>query len=198
LSLRAQTAGAVNTLKRQPDGSILGDNTDGQGMVSDILDDQGWQIQGKRVLILGAGGAVRGVLQPLLAHAPKLCVIANRTSSKAKDLAESFSEYGNIQGCGFDDLTGQQFDLVINGTSASLSGELPPLPKNLLSQNANCYDMMYGNEPTVFLRWAQTQGSIGLADGLGMLVGQAAEAFHVWRHIKPATKNIIAQLRGEL
>ena len=198
LTERAQTAGAVNTLKRLEDGSVLGDNTDGQGMVSDILDNQGWSIKGKRVLILGAGGAVRGVLHPLLAQSPELVVIANRTASKAVDLAEAFAQYGVVKGCGYDGLAGLSFDLVINGTSASLSGDLPPLPANLLAPRACCYDMMYGSEPTVFLAWAVGQGAAACADGLGMLVGQAAESFYLWRGVKPEIAPVIEALRARL
>jgi len=198
LTDRAQTAGAVNTLKRLGDGSVLGDNTDGQGMVSDILDNQGWSIKGKRVLILGAGGAVRGVLHPLLAQAPELVVIANRTASKAADLAAAFSKYGLVKGCGYEGLNGLSFDLVINGTSASLSGDLPPLPERLLAPKACCYDMMYGAEPTVFLGWAVSHGAVACADGLGMLVGQAAESFYLWRGVKPEIAPVIESLRAQL
>lgn len=198
LTERAQTAGAVNTLKRESDGSILGDNTDGQGMVSDIIDNHGWTISGKRVLILGAGGAVRGVLQPLLAQQPESVVIANRTVSKAEALAKSFSQYGAVKGCSFDALQSQIFDVIINGTSASLSGDLPPLPEQLLAANACCYDMMYGAEPTVFLVWADKQGAQQCADGLGMLVGQAAESFLLWRGVKPDTSPVISTLRAQL
>lgn len=198
LTERATNAGAVNTLKLQADGRVLGDNTDGFGMVSDITDNQGWPVQGKRVLVLGAGGAVRGVLQPLLEQNPQRVVVANRTVAKAQALAEHFKQYGDIAGCGFDELPGQQFDLVINGTSASLSGDLPPLPDDLLAEGSCCYDMMYGAELTVFLRWAQDRGCNNLADGLGMLVGQAAESFFVWRGVRPQIAPVIAELRKQL
>ena len=197
LTERAQTAGAVNTLKRLQDGSILGDNTDGAGMVADIL-RQGWPIAGKRVLILGAGGAVRGVLQPLLAEQPEQVVIANRTLSKALTLVKEFRTMGRVAACGFDDLVDQRFDLVINGTSASLGGELPPLPGTLLQPGAACYDMMYGAKPTVFLEWATAHGCDNCADGLGMLVGQAAESFYLWRQIRPTTETVIDAIRATL
>ena len=198
LTERAETAGAVNTLKRLPDGTILGDNTDGQGLVSDIIEHLGWALSGKNVLILGAGGAVRGVLQPLLEQSPARVVIANRTVAKALTLVKAFRRFGKVQACGFKDLDGQQFDIIINGTSASLAGDLPPLPENLLADNACCYDMMYGAEPTVFMRWAEQQSASHIADGLGMLVGQAAESFQLWRNKKPDVASVIDRLRGLL
>lgn len=198
LTERAQTAGAVNTLKRLDDGTILGDNTDGQGLVSDITDHLGWSLTDKNVLILGAGGAVRGVLQPLLEQSPTRVVIANRTVAKALSLVKVFRSFGKVQACGFKDLEGQKFDVVINGTSASLAGDLPPLPDSLLTENACCYDMMYGAEPTVFMQWAEQHGAHNIADGLGMLVGQAAESFQLWRNKKPDVASVIESLRKQL
>lgn len=198
LTERAQNAGAVNTLKMLESGEILGDNTDGQGMVSDIVDNLGWSLAGKSILVLGAGGAVRGVLQPLLEQSPARVVIANRTIAKALTLVREFKRYGKVQACGFADLNDQQFDVVINGTSASLSGDLPPLPDMLLGEDAVCYDMMYGADPTVFMQWAQQQGAKDIADGLGMLVGQAAEAFLLWRGVKPEVKPVIEKVREKL
>lgn len=197
LTPRARRAGAVNTLAIQADGKILGDNTDGIGMVHD-MHNLGWDIQGKRVLILGAGGAVRGILQPLLEEHPAQIVIANRTLSKAQELVAEFHDLADISACEFIHLAGEQFDLVINGTSASLSGDLPPLPEHLLKPGACCYDMMYGAEPTVFLKWAMENGAAKTADGLGMLVGQAAEAFYLWRHIRPEVIPVITSLRRQL
>ncbi|UTW44589.1 shikimate dehydrogenase [bacterium SCSIO 12696] len=197
LSERAKCAGAVNTLARQEDGSVLGDNTDGIGMVTDITANLGWQINAKRVLLLGAGGAVRGVLQPLLQQQPTSITIANRTVDKARQLAAEFSGLGSVSGCGFEELNGQAFDLIINGTSASISGQLPPLSKELLAPGCGCYDMMYGNEPTVFMKWATTNGAANVADGLGMLVEQAAESFALWRGVRPGTEEVINQLRGQ-
>lgn len=195
LTERAKTAGAVNTLALQEDGSILGDNTDGIGMVSDIVDRMSWPIQAQRVLILGAGGAVRGVLLPVLEQHPMSVTVANRTAEKARVLEEEFKPYGQVNGCGYDELDGQQFDLVINGTSASLSGDLPPIPAEVLASNARAYDMMYGSEPTPFLRWAKQHGAKGIADGLGMLVGQAAESFYIWRRCRPNVQPVIDELR---
>lgn len=197
LTARAERAGAVNTLARLSDGSILGDNTDGIGMIHD-MHNLGWEIQGKRVLILGAGGAVRGILQPLLEENPARVTIANRTLSKAEELAKNFLDLGDLQAKSFAQLTGDVFDIVINGTSASMQGELPPLPKNLLAQGACCYDMMYGAEPTIFLQWAKNNGAAQIADGLGMLIGQAAEAFYVWRRIRPEVVPVITALRRQL
>ncbi|RYY02854.1 MAG: shikimate dehydrogenase [Gammaproteobacteria bacterium] len=197
LTPRALRAGAVNTLAIQADGIILGDNTDGIGMVHD-MHNLGWELEGKRILILGAGGAVRGILQPVLAEHPAQVIIANRTFAKAEELAAHFQDLGDVQAKSFEQLDGEQFDIIINGTSASLSGDLPPLPENLLNTNAACYDLMYGAEPTVFMQWAQQQGAAKIADGLGMLIGQAAEAFYLWRQIRPEVVPVIMALRRQL
>lgn len=194
---RAERAGAVNTLALLGNGTILGDNTDGIGMIHD-MHNLGWEIEGKRVLILGAGGAVRGILQPLLEEQPARVTISNRTFSKAEELAKNFLDLGDIQAKAFEQLQNDNFDIVINGTSASLHGELPPLPEKLLAANASCYDMMYGAEPTVFLQWAKNHGATQIADGLGMLIGQAAEAFYLWRQIRPEVVPVITSLRRQL
>ncbi len=194
---RAERAGAVNTLAKLSDGTILGDNTDGIGMIHD-MHNLGWELEGKRVLILGAGGAVRGILQPLLEEKPGQVVIANRTPEKAEELAKNFLDLGDIRAKSFAQLQGDHFDLVINGTSASMQGELPPLPDDLLAANACCYDMMYGAEPTIFLAWAKQHGAAQVADGLGMLIGQAAEAFYLWRQIRPEVIPVITVLRRQL
>lgn len=198
LTERAQRAGAVNTLWLDEGGVIHGDTTDGVGLVRDLTENQSVSLKDKRVLILGAGGAVRGVIEPILAHEPQQLVIANRTVSKAVQLAELFGGFGQIRGCGFTDLNGQVFDVVINGTAASLAGELPPLPGDLLAENAACYDMMYGREITVFNQWALDHGANQAIDGLGMLVEQAAESFRIWRGVQPDTKAVMAQLRAQL
>jgi shikimate dehydrogenase len=196
---RARRAGAVNTLTLEADGTILGDTTDGVGLVGDIVHNLGWEIRHKKVLILGAGGAVRGVLEPLLEQQPQHVVIANRTVDKALQLAKGFAEFGYLLGCGFDMLGEQQFDLVINGTSASLQGDLPPLPDSLIDPDAGtaCYDMLYGAEPTPFMQWAAERGAL-VSDGLGMLVGQAAESFALWRGVRPETAAVIADIRAKL
>lgn len=196
---RARRAGAVNTLSLEADGTILGDTTDGVGLVSDIVNNLGWEIRHKRVLVLGAGGAVRGALEPLLEQQPQHIVIANRTVDKALQLSKGFAEFGYLLGCGFDMLGEQQFDLIINGTSAGLQGELPPLPDSLIDASGTtaCYDMLYGAEPTPFIQWAAQRGA-QVSDGLGMLVGQAAESFALWRGVRPETAPVIADLRAKL
>jgi shikimate dehydrogenase len=183
----------------QADGTVLGDTTDGVGLVNDIVHNLGWQIRHKKVLILGAGGAVRGVLEPLLEQQPQHVVIANRTVDKALQLSKGFAELGYLLGCGYDMLGEQQFDLIINGTSAGLQGDLPPLPDSLINAEAAtaCYDMLYGAEPTPFMQWATERGAL-VSDGLGMLVGQAAESFALWRDVRPETALVIANLRAEL
>ncbi|MCQ2032127.1 shikimate dehydrogenase [Stutzerimonas zhaodongensis] len=197
LSERAQRAGAVNTLKKLDDGTLLGDNTDGIGLVRDLLDNAGVALQGKRILLLGAGGAVRGVLEPLLVQRPAELVIANRTLSKAQQLASEFAELGPLRAAAFDQLTGS-FDVIINGTSASLGGALPPLNESLVRAGATfCYDMMYGAERTPFCAWAEGLGALA-RDGLGMLVEQAAAAFELWRGVRPESAGVLAQLRSQL
>lgn len=198
LSGRARRAGAVNTLALGEDGRIYGDNTDGVGMVRDINDNLGWPIAGQRILVLGAGGAVRGVLGPLLKQRPEELVIANRTPEKAEALADLFAELGPVSGEPFEALGERQFDLVINGTSASLSGDLPPLPSQILSNEACVYDMMYGPEPTPFMRWAAGEAAWAVSDGLGMLVEQAAESFCIWRGLRPDTRPVIDAIRHSL
>jgi len=189
LSLRAQRAGAVNTLSFEADG-IVGDNTDGAGLVADLTRNLHCALAGKRILLLGAGGAARGVIEPLLEQQPAALVIANRTVSRAQELANLFGR--GVRACGFD-AADTPFDLVINATAASLAGELPPLSPRVFAAGALAYDMMYGHD-TPFLSFARTHGA-ATADGLGMLVEQAAEAFHVWRGIRPDTAPVIAALR---
>lgn len=196
-SHRAEKAGAVNTLLQGKDGRLYGDNTDGVGLVRDLRGNAGYSLQGRRVLVLGAGGAVRGILSPLLAEHTKEVVVANRTVEKAEQLALLFRDEGTIRASAFADLRGETFDLVINGTSASLQGDLPPLPAGMLAPHALAYDMMYGAEPTVFLQWAAEQGA-AIRDGLGMLVEQAAEAFFLWRQLRPPTAPVLTTLRAEL
>lgn len=188
---RAEAAGAVNTLAFAADG-ILGDNTDGAGLVRDLTANLGFDPAGKRILLMGAGGAARGVILPLLEWAPASLYIANRTAEKAEALARVFGA-GQVKGGGYTDLPGP-FDLVINATSASLSGDLPPLPETVFAEGALAYDMMYGKD-TPFLAFARAR-SARLADGLGMLVEQAAEAFLLWRGVRPDTAPVLALLRG--
>lgn len=197
-SERAELAGAVNTLYRLEDGRIAGDNTDGVGLVRDLADNNRVTLSGARVLVLGAGGAVRGVLQPLLAAGVASILVANRTLARAETLAELFAADGRVQACGFDQVPAEAFDLIINGTSASLQGELPPVPAAAVGVQTACYDMMYGAEPTPFCRWASELGAERVIDGLGMLVEQAAESFHIWRGVQPQTAPVINDLRVAL
>ncbi|MEN8180207.1 MAG: shikimate dehydrogenase [Pseudomonadota bacterium] len=196
LSDRAHTAGAVNTLIRMDNNQLRGDNTDGIGLVRDLIMNNGFRMRGKRVLILGAGGAVRGVLRPLLEEQPKRLIIANRTAAKAYALATGLSEFGPVAGCGLDELEGMTFDLIINGTAAGLDGRIPDVPDSILATGGWCYDMFYSNEPTAFQQWGQDHSAERALDGLGMLVEQAAESFRLWRDILPETGPVIRILRG--
>jgi len=195
LSTTAQRAGAVNTLSFGDDGVLFGDNTDGIGLVRDLTENLKIDVESKTLLMLGAGGAARGVLAPLLAQRPARLLIANRTVQRAEQLVEQFSDLGNLDGCGFDALGGLSFDLVINATAASLSGEVPQLPDGVIAAHSCCYDMMYGSEPTAFMVYAQQHGARQAYDGLGMLVEQAAESFHIWRGVFPDTGPVIQALR---
>nr|WP_315261259.1 shikimate dehydrogenase [uncultured Duganella sp.] len=198
LTIRARAAGAVNTLVFSDDG-IIGDNTDGAGLVADIVQNAGVAITGKRVLLLGAGGAVRGVVLPMLEHRPAKLVIANRTVSRAEELVEQFAALGGagvVAACGFDGIEGE-YDIVINGTAASLSAEVPPIAPSVFAPGCLALDMMYGASPTVFLQFASQHGA-QLRDGLGMLVEQAAEAFKLWRDVQPATGDVLQSLRAKL
>ena len=191
---RAEAAGAANTLSFKAD-RIHADNTDGAGLCRDITRNLDVSVTGRQVLVIGAGGAVRGVLGPLLDEEPGALIIANRSVDKADALAELFASRGRIEAGGFDALPGRAFDLVINGTSASLQGELPPLPRGLFKDAALAYDMMYGGEGTPFLHWAAEHGAGKCADGLGMLVEQAAESFYVWHGKRPETAPVIEKLK---
>lgn len=194
LSERARLAGAVNTLVFDGD-TLVGDNTDGVGLVNDITCNHGFSISGKRILLLGAGGAARGVIQPLLAEAPLELVIANRTASKAIELATLFSASTNtlISSCAFKDLQAP-FDLIINGTSAGLTDEMPAVPSSIFNSGVLAIDMLYGAQPTLFMQFAAQQGA-GVRDGLGMLVEQAAESFFIWRGVRPDTAPVLNALR---
>jgi shikimate dehydrogenase len=193
-SQRAQRAGAINTLVFNEDGSMYGDNTDGIGLCRDLTENNGIELKNKRILLLGAGGAARGVIEPLMSCQPTEIFIANRTASKAEDLAELFSDLGNIKGGGFTDIE-PPFDVVINATAASLQGEVPPLPDDLLATHAACYDMMYSDTDTAFISWSKQHDAAKAIDGLGMLIEQAAEAFRIWRDVKPETSTVIQSIR---
>jgi shikimate dehydrogenase len=193
-SPRAQRAGAVNTLVLHGPNDYFGDNTDGIGLVRDLVRNHHVQLQHRRILLIGAGGAVRGVLEPLLNHHPVLLLVANRTREKALQLAGAFSDLGRVRGCGLADIDDGAFDVIINGTSASLGGELPTLPDHVAASSSFCYDMVYAREPTPFMRWAEQHGSSSV-DGIGMLVEQAAESFRIWRGREPETAPVIEALK---
>lgn len=192
----AERALAVNTISFDDAGNIIGDNTDGVGLIGDLTINHDISIKDKDILILGAGGAVRGILDPLFDEQPNKVVIANRTVSRAEELTDIFSDRGDISACGFDELAGSSYDIIINGTSASLQGEVPPLPENLLNDNACCYDMMYSMSDTPFVSWAKAHGTTKAFDGLGMLIEQAAESFFIWRGVRPDTVPVIKMLGG--
>lgn len=195
---RAETAGAVNTLIPLSGGGLRGDNTDGVGLVRDLGINHGFPFADRRVLLLGAGGASRGVLRPLLETGLKDLVIANRTPAKALHLAAAAARLGPVRGCGLSDLgaiVNGGFDLIVNGTSAGLAGEVPALPGACLAPHGWVYDMLYGDQPTPFCRWGASQRAAQVLDGLGMLVEQAAESFWLWRGLRPATAPVIALLR---
>ena len=196
LSPRAKIAGAVNTLKMTDDGVLLGDNTDGAGLVQD-LKFHGMQLRERRILLLGAGGAARGAIGPLLDEHPLELTIANRTVEKAELLADIFASAGPIRAMAFGELQGP-FDLIINSTSASLSGAIPTISADLIHPHIAVYDMMYGQGDTPFNEWARKLGAQKIMDGLGMLVAQAAESFAIWRGIRPGTKQVISELRRNL
>ncbi len=189
---RAQRAGAVNTLVFEDQG-IRGDNTDGVGLVRDLGCNHRFAFAGSRILLLGAGGASRGVLFPLLEEGPAALVIANRTAHKAHALA-ALADDPRVNGCGLDTLAGQHFDLIINGTAAGLAGGVPAIPDDCLAGGGWTYDMMYGRKPTTFVRWGRAHGAVRALDGLGMLVEQAAESFFLWRGVMPDTDPVIDTL----
>ncbi len=193
ITLRADRAQAVNTLSFKTSGEVIGDNTDGVGLLRDLTIHHGLSLKGLRIAILGAGGATRGILEPLLAESPRSLLIANRTVEKALDLAFRFGDLGPVSGIGLVELKGQTIDLIINATAASLQSDTLPLPDDVTVEWA--YDLMYSAQPTAFMRWAQQHGAQGVADGLGMLVEQAAESFYVWRGVKPDTAPVLQKIR---
>lgn len=193
LTERARRAGAVNTIAVTPSG-LLGDNTDGAGLLRDLEHNLGLALDGMRILLVGAGGAARGALGPLLDAGPEELVIANRHAGKARDLAADFPAAGRVSGVALDEAHGP-FALVVNATSASLHGEIPALPDDAVSPGTFCYDMAYGSGPTAFMRWAVEHGAAGTADGIGMLVEQAAESFALWRGVRPPTAQPLAELK---
>ena len=193
-SERAERAGAVNTLVRGKAG-WHGDNTDGVGLVRDLRHNLGAAIAGKRVLVLGSGGATRGLLAPLLAEQPAELVVSGRNPWKPEELAAAFKALGPIRPCTHYALKGDHYDLILNATAAGHQGESPRLPAGLLAPGALAYDLNYGQAALPFLQWAQAQGAAQCSDGLGMLVEQAAEAFLLWRGLRPDTAPVLAELR---
>jgi len=195
LTLNAETAGAVNTIKIE-NGELYGENTDGKGLVNDLCNNLGLSLEGKDILILGAGGATQGILLPLLKHKPVRILLANRTKTKAEKLAMDFAKYGKVCGFGMDQIKAKPVDIVINATSASLSGEMPAILPGV-AEGAFCYDLMYGQQ-TPFMNWAEQSGASGISDGLGMLVEQAAEAYYFWRGVMPKTDEVLSSLRATI
>ena len=195
-STHAETAGAVNTIVFRNDNHIVGDNTDGTGLIRDLVENHQIAIRSCKILILGAGGAVRGVLEPLIALQPESITIANRTQDKARQLARVFHRKAEIKTCGYEDLGESKYDLIINATAAGLDNQVPPVPESVLASHSICYDMMYNlKQPTAFVRWAQNNAAAKAIDGLGMLVEQAAESFFIWRGLRVDTASVIANLR---
>lgn len=194
LSERARKAGAVNTVIIDADGRTSGDNTDGSGLLQDLKHNLAINPADKNILVLGAGGATRGIIQPLLESGPAGLRIANRTVEKAVDLANLFADVGKISTCRFDELGGQPFDLIINATSAGLTGEVPPFPASIIDSHVICYDLSYSMTETPFCVWAAEQGATEVQQGWGMLVEQAAESFRIWRGVRPDTASVLKML----
>jgi shikimate dehydrogenase len=194
LNDRARKAGALNTLARDSQGQLLGDNTDGVGLVRDLTEHLGLTITAHRLLLLGAGGAARGVIAPLLELMPAQLTIANRTMERAVALASAFAPLGPVRAAGLSDLHGVTFDLIINATAASLTSEVPSIPASVLGRQSTCYDMAYGEADTAFVRWAREHGAARACMGLGMLIEQAAESFYIWRGVRPNTAGVRAAL----
>ena len=194
----AEQAGAVNTLTFGPDGEIRGDNTDGIGFLRDLTRNLGWTLEGRRILVLGAGGAARGILPPLLESAPRELVLANRALPRAEALEARFRALGRIEVASFDALADAgAFDIVVNATSAGLKGEQPPFPTSIVAASTCCYDLAYSRGgDTPFVAWARAAGAAQAEQGLGMLVEQAAESFWIWRGIRPDTASVIRELVG--
>ncbi len=190
---RAEAARSANTLVLGEDGEILADNTDGAGLVTDLAENLNFKLRDRRILILGAGGAVRGLLGPIIAQNPKLLVMANRTPENASKLIDELEVSEYVEAVGLDELSGNTFHLIINGTSASLFGKRPPISVDLFTRHTFCYDLNYGKEETPFTNWAEQNGARAVM-GWGMLVEQAAESFYLWRGVKPDTIPVLQSL----
>ena len=196
-SERARLSKAVNTLMLQEDGTVYGDNTDGIGLLNDLTCNLKLRLADQHLLLLGAGGAARGIIAPLLQQQPARLVIANRNHDKAAALAAEFKAYGAITARRFEELQGQRFEIILNATAAGLQGANLPLPDDILTDSACCYDLAYANEPTPFVCWGQQRNANLSVDGLGMLVEQAAEAFYLWRGVRPDSRSVIDTLHRE-
>jgi shikimate dehydrogenase len=198
LSARARTAGAANTLLQDAARQLIADNTDGAGLVRDLTHNLRIAVGGRRVLLLGAGGAARGVLAPLLELKPRALVIANRGMERALALAHAFAALGPVHAAGFAQLDGECFDLIINATAASMQAQVPPLPLSVLGATTICYDLGYAGSDTRFMLWAREHGAAQAHMGLGMLVEQAAESFYLWRGVRPDTAPVLSALAAQL
>ena len=195
LTDRAELSGSVNTLRFDNDMNIYGDTTDGQGLLNDLVANHNIRLEDKSILILGAGGTVKSILERLLEQKTKEIIIVNRTISRAKDLEKKFGKKNCVRAYSYNDLPNHSFDIIINGTSLSLSAEIPPISKTNINENTFCYDLMYSDKETAFTKWAIENGALKATDGLGMLVEQAAESFMFWHGTKPDTMPIIKVLR---
>jgi len=191
----AQAAGAVNTISFDSDIGWIGANTDGIGLLTDLKKNLNLQLSNKNILILGAGGATRGILLPLLKEQPACILVANRTLEKASELVDTFSTQGNIECCGYQNIDTQEFDLIINATSASLNNEVPPIPDKTVGTETVCYDLAYSDKPTAFINWSTKLNAKRSIDGMGMLIEQAAESYYIWRGFRPETKQVFELLR---
>jgi len=196
LTPRAALAGSVNTIRLNGADRLVGDNTDGSGLVIDLEQNLGLELAGRRILVLGAGGATRGILGPLLERHPAALVLANRTPQRAEELAADFADLGPLSTSSFDAIEGTGFDLVINATSASLQGQMPAIPAAIVGPATVCYDMAYAKAETPFTRWAHEHGAAAAFKGWGMLVEQAAEAFLLWRGVRPETRAVLELLNA--
>ncbi|MAJ91543.1 MAG: shikimate dehydrogenase [Legionellales bacterium] len=196
LTKRAKESGSVNTIKFDEKTKIIGDTTDGQGLLNDLIKNYNISLKEKTILILGAGGTVRSIIQRLISEEIKEIVIVNRTVSRAKDLEKKFNNKINIKAYSYEALPRHAFNLIINATSLSLSSKIPLVSKEIINKNTFCYDLMYSNNETIFTKWAIENGAMRAVDGLGMLVEQAAESFFIWHGVKPDTAKVISALKN--
>lgn len=196
ITSRALESGSVNTIKFDTETNIIGDTTDGEGFINDLRKNYGINLQNKSILILGAGGTVKSIIERLVPEEIKNVVIVNRTLSRAEELEKKFKNKIDIKSFSYETLPNDIFDVIINGTSLSLSSEVPPVSRNIINKNTFCYDLMYSSDKTVFIKWAIENGALRAVDGLGMLVEQAAESFFIWHGVKPNTAKVIEALKN--